>query len=609
MTLNNSSITVNNGANVAARTGSGGLTLPSYTTLPTSGTLTFNDDDQPTTALTVQAGVVLSGALTIQVGGGNATVGTVNFSGAISGSGSLTTTGAGTLILSGNNTLGSTSLTASDTLDLDGNSFSIGAFSGSGIIINSSATAVTLTVTGGGSFMGNITGANVALTVAGASQVLTLTGNNTYGGQTTVNSTDTLQAGSATAFSANSTVSDAGTLDLGGYSTSIAALSGSGTVNNSQIGGILYQIDNGSVSTSFNNTLFSEAEDNWVGNVFTAGTEGTQLVSISFAAGDVLNSSTLPSANVTAALYTGAPGAGLTLVAGSVNTVALNAVQGQLVTVPFAVPQNVSPGQVFTAALLIDDVPANVLPFEMDTSGSDANSYFDMSNPPGVGTVNAYNLASPNDPTLNGMNYGTTGSTNASVDTTLLGVNAVAPTTPAATLTVTSGGSFSGSITGANTALTLAGGTLTLSGANSYGGTTTISAGTLQIGSGGATGTLGATGSVIDNAALVFNVTSGLTVANWISGSGALTQNGSGAVTLSGANTYSGQTTINNGDTLKAGSTTAFSPNSSIDDDLQLQQQRSRPPRLERFQQHFITAALTGAGIITNKAPPAAPPP
>lgn len=96
-------------------------------------------------------------------------------------------------------------------------------------------------------------------------------------------------------------------------------------------------------------------------------------------------------------------------------------------------------------------------------------------------------------------------------------------------------------------------GTLILSGANSYTGTTLISAGTVQIGNGAGTGDLNAASTVTNNAALTFNRNNALAFANVISGSGSLSQNGSGGTTtLSGANTYTGATAINAG-TFKAG--------------------------------------------------------
>ena len=56
-------------------------------TFPTSGTMIFNQDDQVSTAITVNGAYpVLTGPLTIQIGAINATVGTVTLSGAISGS-------------------------------------------------------------------------------------------------------------------------------------------------------------------------------------------------------------------------------------------------------------------------------------------------------------------------------------------------------------------------------------------------------------------------------------------------------------------------------------------------------------------------------------------
>ena len=186
-------------------------------------------------------------------------------------------------------------------------------------------------------------------------------------------------------------------------------------------GNNVFQLDNNSIFESFNNSLSGEAEDNWVGNVFTAGSTA-QLSSITFSSGAALNSTNLPNPFITAALYSGSPATGLTLVPGSVNTVALNSLNitagGQLVTVPFAAPQSVTSGQVFTAALLIDNVPSNVFPFEESNSGTNTNSYYDVSNPPG--NANTYNLASPNGPTLNGVNYPGQSSANAAVGITML---------------------------------------------------------------------------------------------------------------------------------------------------------------------------------------------
>ena len=91
----------------------------------------------------------------------------------------------------------------------------------------------------------------------------------------------------------------------------------------------------------------------------------------------------------------------------------------------------------------------------------------------------------------------------------------------------------------------LGAGTLTLTGDNSYTGITTISAGTLIIGSGGTTGSV--VGNIVDNAALTFNRSDALTYGGSISGTGTLTKQGAGTLTLTGANTYSGATTISAG--------------------------------------------------------------
>ena len=116
-----------------------------------------------------------------------------------------------------------------------------------------------------------------------------------------------------------------------------------------------------------------------------------------------------------------------------------------------------------------------------------------------------------------------------------------------AALTVTSAISGTGTLTQQGTGAT------TLTGSNTYEGATVISAGILEIGSGGTAGTLGS-GAVTNDASLIFNRSDDLAVANAISGTGTLTKNGSGALTLTAANTYSGATTVAAG-TLLANNT------------------------------------------------------
>jgi len=111
---------------------------------------------------------------------------------------------------------------------------------------------------------------------------------------------------------------------------------------------------------------------------------------------------------------------------------------------------------------------------------------------------------------------------------------------------------LSGAITGSHNLTKTGIGTVRIEANNAgYSGTTTISNGTLQLGSlsGSAAGSLGS-GEIINNAALRINRSNAFTMDNLISGSGSVAHAGTGTTTLSNANTYSGGTTVSAGGLL-----------------------------------------------------------
>jgi len=185
----------------------------------------------------------------------------MSLGGAITGAGPLTKTGAGTVTVSAAGTYsGATTVSGGTlqaggadylssistyaigsgcTLDLGGNSQSIGSLSGAGIVTDStSGTNVTLT-TGGdntsttfGGVIQNGSGASVALTQNGTG-ALTLSGINTYTGATTI-SEGTVQLGYGSSMgSVAGNIADSGALvfDNPSGQTVSNVVSGSGTVS------------------------------------------------------------------------------------------------------------------------------------------------------------------------------------------------------------------------------------------------------------------------------------------------------------------------------------------------------------------------------------------
>jgi autotransporter-associated beta strand protein len=128
-----------------------------------------------------------------------------------------------------------------------------------------------------------------------------------------------------------------------------------------------------------------------------------------------------------------------------------------------------------------------------------------------------------------------------------------APLTLDDTTTFQGGGTatfrFNSAITGTGGLVKSGSSRLILAGANSYLGTTTITAGTLQIGADGSTGTL-PPGDVVNNATLRFDRTGTLLVPNNISGSGSITLDcpiNAGTIVLSGTNSFTGGVSITSG--------------------------------------------------------------
>ena len=137
----------------------------------------------------------------------------------------------------------------------------------------------------------------------------------------------------------------------------------------------------------------------------------------------------------------------------------------------------------------------------------------------------------------------------------------------------------------------LGGGTLILANNNAYSGGTTVSGGTLQIGNGGAIGSIASpTVSLNNGATVAFSRFDALAYAGAISGNGNVQQIGTGTTTLSGSNTYSGTTTVDAG-TLQFAQEAALYNNTSAKLDRRKHHGRprghARPERRRHRRVHY----------------------
>lgn len=487
------------------------------------------------------------------------------------GPGSLSKLGAGTLLLTGTHSYSGTTtvsggilragvagafastsaftVASGARLDLAGLNQSIGSLAGAGTVTLGSAVLTTGGDNSSTSFSGTISGTG-GLTKTGTG-TLTLTGTNSYGGDTTIAGGTLIINGSL----ASSSVSVGAGTTLGGSGSILGAV----TV---AFGGTLSAGNSPGTLTVGSLTLNSGSN-----TVFELGTPGVAggatndriIVNGIGAAGNLTLGGTLTATVGSAGYYRLFDVTGGGTISGSFSTVALMAptVPGAKGTV-YAIPAG-APPQVNLAVL----GSGQTMQF-WDGGDQAGNGTIDG----GTGTWNSSNTnwaVAPGEAGFNapwlasvGVFQGTAGTVTVSgtqaFDTLQfttdgyalvggslgLGVAGGGTINTAAGVTATIGSTI---VDGAGTALTKVGaGTLVLTGANTYSGGTTISAGTLQIGNGGTSGSI--LGDVVNNGTLAFNRSDALTFGGAISGSGSLVKNGAGTLTLTGVNSYGGGTTL-----------------------------------------------------------------
>ena len=159
---------------------------------------------------------------------------------------------------------------------------------------------------------------------------------------------------------------------------------------------------------------------------------------------------------------------------------------------------------------------------------------------------------------------------------------------------------LSNSITGASLSK-LGPGLLVLTASDTFTGGASISAGTLQVGNGGATGSIAiaASSTLTDNATLAYNLSGNPTFAGAIIGSGNLAQSGTGVLTLLGSNTFTGVTTISAG-TLQVGNGgAAGSLAGSVVDNSTLAYYLSGNPTFAGIITGSGNLAQSGTGVLT----------
>jgi autotransporter-associated beta strand protein len=537
----------NSGSRTITLSGSGKtLTLGAMTnTLAGANTMTVNGAGNTLVVGSYALSNSATNYIDVIAGSANVTISGAVTNGGTSTASGLTYTGTGTLTLAGANTYAGATTISGGVLQL-GDGSTTGSLNTSSTITNNATLAFNRsnTLTQGTDFNGVISGSGQVKQIGTGTTVFAGASANTYSGLTTIS---------------------AGTLDLN-KTAGVNAIVGDG-VSNSGVNDVL--ITGGTLRLLANEQLANSVTLGLTGGTFNVNGNTETIYALNNSGGTVIigRGGRLTTTGLSTDFWSGGfngPTAGsIQDSAHLVITGGTNIVHGN--------EQYVGPG----AGGGVLNIGAGGLEFGNGT----ANLTISSDDAPGdqgmvvLGGDVSFTGASGTASITNGVRLqadgvtpvdGDVGATSGSLD---LGGGtrtfAIADGTAATDMLIAA------QIT--NGALTKTGaGTLTLTGTNTYTGLTLISAGRLQLGNGGLTGSLSPSSTITNNGTLTFNRSNAMVQGTdfataGITGNGNVTQAGGGTTTLSGTNSYSGATTVNAGTLAVTGSlsgTTAVTVNS-----------------------------------------------